>query len=202
MPDADFRSAIADYLRANARPVDKYSHQPRLYALAKRLGDGMPLDDDVLYAAAWLHDIGVFVGHRPEDPVALAAWDNVRYAMEQTPALLRQFAFPEEKIAAVVAVITEHLPSASPRCLEAVLLRDADILEQLGAVGILRNVSKVGRDTRFHRHADAIALLRRNTQELPAKLQLPQSRQQAEARLRVMEAFLQGVEDEAQGQPV
>lgn len=202
MPDADFRSAIADYLRANARPVDKFSHQPRLYALAKRLGDGMPHDDDVLYAAAWLHDIGVFVGHRPEDPVALAAWDNVRYAMEQTPALLRQFGFPEEKIAAVVAVIAEHLPSASPRCLEAVLLRDADILEQLGAVGILRNVSKVGRDTRFHRHADAIALLRRNTQELPAKLQLPQSRQQAEARLRVMEAFLQGVEDEAQGQPV
>ena len=39
-PAADYRSAIADYIRANALPVDKYAHQPRLYALAKRLGDG------------------------------------------------------------------------------------------------------------------------------------------------------------------
>ena len=202
MPPTDFRSAIADYLRTNARPVDKFSHQPRLYALAKRLGEGMAFDDDVLYAAAWLHDLGVFVGHRPEDPVALAAWDNVAYAIERAPELLRASGFPAEKIAAVVTVIAEHLPSKVPGSLEAVLLRDADILEQLGTVGILRNVSKVGRDTRFHRHADAVALLRRNAQELPGKLQLPQSRQQAESRLRVMEVFLKGAEEESQGEPL
>ena len=202
MPPPDFRSAIADYLRANARPVDKFSHQPRLYALARRLGEGLAFDDDVLYAAAWLHDLGVFVGHRPEDPVALASWNNVAYAMERTPGLLRAFGFPEEKIAAVVAVIGEHLPSTSPRSTEATLLRDADILEQLGAVGILRNVSKVGRDTRFHTFADAVALLRRNAGELPGKLSLPQAREQAEPRLRVLLAFLEAAEGEAQGEPL
>ena len=185
MSPADYRSAIAEYLRANARPVDKFSHQPRLYALAKRLGEGMSFDDDVLYAAAWLHDLGVFVGHRPEDPAALAAWDNVAYAVDRVPHLLRQFGFPEEKIAAVVSVISEHLPSSMPVSLEGMLLRDADILEQLGAVGILRNVSKVGRDTRFHTFSDALALLRRHAVELPCKLQLPQSRKLAEARQRV-----------------
>jgi len=202
MPPAAYRSAIAEYLRANARPVDKFSHQPRLYALAQRLGEGMVFDEDVLYAAAWLHDLGVFVGHRPEDPAALAAWDNVKYAMERTPDLLRQFEFPEEKIAAVVAVIAGHLPSATPCGIEAVLLRDADILEQLGAVGILRNVSKVGRDTRFHTYSDAVALLRRNARELPGKLQLPQSRKAAEPRLRVLEAFLESAAEEAQGEPL
>ena len=202
MPPADYRSAIAEYLRAQARPVDKFSHQPRLYALAKRLGEGMAFDDDVLYAAAWLHDLGVFVGHRPEDPAALAAWDNVAYAMEQAPALLRACGFPEEKIAAVVAVIGEHQPAATPHSTEATLLRDADILEQLGAVGILRNVSKVGRDTRFHTFADALALLRRNARELPGKLSLPQSREQAAPRLRVLEAFLEAAEEEAQGEPL
>ena len=202
MSPAPYRSAIEDCLRAQARPVDKFSHQPRLYALAKRLGEGMSFDDDVLYAAAWLHDLGVFVGHRPEDPVALAAWDNVAYAMDRAPALLRRFGFPEAKIAAVVAVIGAHQPSASPDSLEGVLLRDADILEQLGAVGILRNVSKVGRDTRFHTYADAVALLRRNARELPGKLQLPQSRQQAEPRLRVLEAFLEAADAEAQGEPL
>ena len=106
MPPADSRSAIEDYIRANARPVDKFGHQPRLHALAKRLGEGMVFDDDVLHAAAWLHDLGVFMGHRPEDQAALAAWDNVAYAIERTPSLLRQFGFPEEKIAAVVAVLS------------------------------------------------------------------------------------------------
>ena len=199
MPEADHRKAIVDYVRANARPIDKFSHQPRLYALAKRLGDGMKFDDDVLHAAAWLHDLGVFVGHRPEDPKALATWDNVAYAVKQAPGLLVAFGFPEEKIEAVVEVIANHLPSGTPRSVEAILLRDADMLEQLGAIGILRNVSKVGRDTRFHTFSDALALLRRNAVELPCKLQLPQSRKLAEARQRVMAAFLEAADDESLG---
>jgi len=199
MSSPDYRRAIADYIRIQARPVDKFSHQPRLYELAKRLGAELSFDDDVLYAAAWLHDLGVFIGHRPEDPTALATWDNVAYAVEQAPKLLRGFGFPEEKIPAVTEVIASHLPSASPSSVEGLLLRDADILEQLGAVGILRNVSKVGRDTRFHTFSDAVALLHRNARELPDKLTLPQARRIARARLRVMNAFLTGAEEEAAG---
>jgi uncharacterized protein len=67
-----FRQAIADYIAREARPVDKYGHQPRLYALTREIGKGLPYDDDVVYAAVWLHDLGVFVGHRPEDPAELA----------------------------------------------------------------------------------------------------------------------------------
>ena len=181
MSSPDYRRAIADYIRIQARPVDKFSHQPRLYD------------------AAWLHDLGVFIGHRPEDPEVLATWDNVAYAVEQAPKLLRGFGFPEEKIPAVTEVIASHLPSASPSSVEGLLLRDADILEQLGAVGILRNVSKVGRDTRFHTFSDAVALLHRNARELPDKLTLPQARRIARARLRVMNAFLTGAEEEAAG---
>ena len=75
----DFRSEIAAYIRGAALPEDKYGHQPRLYALTQRIGEGMAYDDDVVYAAAWLHDLGVFVGHRPEDPEKLAKWDHVIY---------------------------------------------------------------------------------------------------------------------------
>jgi len=201
-PRSDYRGALVAYIRANARPVDKFSHQPRLYELAKQLGEGSVFDDDVLFAAAWLHDLGVFVGHRPEDPVLLAAWDHVAYANRQAPELLRGFGFPIEKIPAVLEVIAAHLPSASPATIEGVLLRDADILEQLGAVSILRNVSKVGRDTRFLTHGDAVALLRRNARELPGKLQLPRARQMAESRLRVMAVFLEGVDAEVGGGPL
>lgn len=199
MPNDAYRAAIAAYIRAQARPVDKLSHQPRLYALACRLAGDEPFDDDVLFAAAWMHDLGVFVGHRPEDPEALAGWDNVAYAAEQTPALLRRFGFPEAKIPAVVDVIRTHLPSSAPTSREGVLLRDADILEQLGAVGMLRTISKVGRDSRFPRHGEAVRVLRRNAEELPAHLILPAARRLAEARLAVLQAFLNAVDEETTG---
>ena len=57
------------------------------------IGEGMSYDDDVVFAAVWMHDLGVFIGHRPEDPVALADWDNVAYAIDQTPPLLTDLAF-------------------------------------------------------------------------------------------------------------
>ena len=191
-----FREAIASYIRDQAKPPDKFSHQPRLYLLASRLAEGKPFDDDVVYAAAWMHDLGVFVGHRPEDTEALAAWDNVAYAARETPAILRQFGFPKKKIAAVIEVIKTHLPSSKPTSFEGILLRDADILEQLGAIGILRTVSKVGRDTRFVHFGDALRVLRRNLEELPAQLALDSARRLAGARLKTLRDFLDSAQTE------
>jgi uncharacterized protein len=196
---SDYREALMDYIRAQARPPDKFSHQPRLYRLAARLAEGRAFDDDVLFAAAWLHDLGVFVGHRPEDPARLAAWDHVAYAIEEAPPLLRKFGFPAEKIPAVLEVIRTHLPSTTPTTLEGVLMRDADILEQLGAIGILRIVSKIGRDTRFVRFADALRVLGRNADDLPAKLQLESARRLAGPRLKVLRQFLEAASAEADG---
>ena len=196
MSDNHFRRAIADYILANANPPDKFSHQPRLYELATQLAQNQPFDDDVLYAAAWLHDIGVFIGHRPEDPVALAKWDNVAYALKEAPALLQRFGFPAEKIPAVIEVIRTHLPSSKPTSFEGTLLRDADILEQLGAVAILRTVSKIGRDTRYVTFEDALRVLQRNAEQLPFQLQLESARAFAQPRLKVLNAFLSAAKDE------
>ena len=91
MKSPDFRSALMAYIREQAKPVDKFSHQPRLYELTREIGAGQNYDDDVVFAAVWLHDLGVFAGHRPANPAELAAWDSVAYAMKRTPDLLRQF---------------------------------------------------------------------------------------------------------------
>jgi uncharacterized protein len=188
--DTNYRAAITEYIRAEANPPDKFTHQPRLYQLARQLAQNQSFDDDVLYAAAWLHDIGVFIGHRPEDEAALTKWDNVAYALKEAPALLQQFGFPAEKIPAVVEVIRTHLPSGHPTCYEGTLMRDADILEQIGAVGILRTVSKVGRDTRFVTFEDALRVLQRNAEQLPGQLRLDSARAQAQPRLQILNAFL------------
>jgi uncharacterized protein len=197
MSQSGYREAIINLIRAQAKPPDKFTHQVRLYRLARQLADGKAYDDDVLYAAVWMHDLGVFIGHRPEDPGALAAWDHVAYAVAEVPALLRQCGFPEHKIPPAVEAIRTHLPSGKPTAFEGQLLRDADLLEQLGAVAVLRTCSKVGRDTRFVRYADAVRVLRRNLEQLPAQLELASARRLAQPRIEALKAFLETVTAEA-----
>jgi uncharacterized protein len=202
MEGTDYRRAIADYIRGNAKPAEKFSHQPRVYHLARQLGAGKVFDDDVLYAAAWLHDIGVFIGHRPEDPAALASWDNVAYAAREVPRLLKRFGFPPEKISVVVDAISTHLPRNTPTSIEGTLLRDADILEQLGAIGILRTVCKVGRDSRYVTFSDAVRTLQKQLEGLPRFLRLPKAQALAQKRVEILRAFLEAAQAEAGSDPL
>jgi uncharacterized protein len=194
-----WRDALVEYIRLEARPLEKFSHQPRLYSLIREIGTGLDFDDDVVFAAVWLHDLGVFYGHRPEDLEALARWDNTAYAMERAPAILRGFGFPEHKVPAVVEAIRTHQLSGEPASIEATLLRDADVLEQLGAVGILRTVCKIGRDTRFATFADAIRSLQKTLDSLPSLIRLDSARRLAEPRVAELRAFLAAAHAESGG---
>jgi uncharacterized protein len=193
----EFRTALAEFIAREAKPIDRFGHQPRLYALTQQLGEGQDYDDEVVYAAAWLHDLGVFIGHRPEDREALARWDHVDYVLNRAPALLEEAGFPREKVAAVLDAIRTHQPRDLPTSKEAVILRDADILEQLGAIGIMRMMAKVGHDTRYATFTAAIASLRRSLETLPNELRLERARQLAEPKIRILEAFLSAVERES-----
>ena len=44
-----YRERIEQYIAVEAKPVDKYGHQPRLYALTRRIGNGLMYDDDVVH---------------------------------------------------------------------------------------------------------------------------------------------------------
>jgi len=190
MNEPGYRRAIVDYIRENAKPPDKFSHQDRLYRLAAELAEGKDYDDDVLHAAAWMHDLGVFIGHRPENLAELARWDNVAYALKETPALLTRFGFPASKIPAVLEAIRTHLPALRPTSFEGMLLRDADILEQLGAISILRTVSKIGRDTRFIYFEDALRVLQKSAEILAEQLKIESAKRRAEPRLAILKDFL------------
>jgi uncharacterized protein len=194
---SDYRTAIIDYTKKQARPVDKFGHQPRLYSLALRVAEGLEYDHDVVFAAAWLHDLGVFVGHRPEDPEALATWDNVTYACGIAPTVLAWCGFPAHKIGAVVEAIRTHQPSAEPTSVEGQILRDADILEQLGAIAVMRAVCKVGRDTRYRTFSDVVPVLQRALDELPGKLRFETSRHLAGPKIEALSSFLCALNNEA-----
>jgi uncharacterized protein len=198
---SNFRDQLEQYLRREAAPEHKYSHQPRLYALTQQIAVNtnptLTYDDDIVYAAAFLHDLGVFIGHRPENPEQLKQWDHVTYTCDRAPELLSSFGFPPEKIEAVLTCIREHQPQDAPQSFEATLLRDADILEQLGAIGILRTAAKLGSDTRFHRFSDVRNSLQRALDTLPAQIRLDAARTMAVPRLVILRGFLTALEEEA-----
>lgn len=193
----NFRELLPVIVHSEAQPAHKFGHQPRLYALAKEIGADMSYDDDVVFAAVWLHDLGVFEGNRPSDPVALQHWNHVAYAVQRTVELLPQTNFPPDKISLVVKVIEEHQPGDTPTSPEAVIVRDADILEQLGAIAIMRTAAKLGSDTRFSLFADAAHYLRRQLIQLSAKLQLPRSKELAVPRLNILSEFLDALAAES-----
>jgi len=192
-----WRESVVEYIRAEAQPADKFGHQPRLYALAAEIGRELPHDDDVLFAAAWMHDLGVFLGHRPADPAELARWNHVPYTIEHARQLLASWSFPGEKLDAVAAAIQTHQPHDDPATPEGIILRDADMLEQLGAVGILRSMVKVGRDSRYPTYSAAIPVLEKALGQLPGKLRLEHSRKLALSRVDILRSFLDAVRVEA-----
>ena len=191
-----YRPFLETYIANHANPQHKFGHQPRLYALTKQIGQGLTYDDDVVFAAVWFHDLGVFIGHRPEDEDALKTWDHVAYITEKAPAILTEAGFPEEKIPDVLEVIRTHQPHDTPITLEATIARDADILEQLGAIGITRTLAKLGSDTRFLTFTDALKALKKQLENLPTKLHLETSRILAAPKLKIMQTFIESLESE------
>jgi uncharacterized protein len=193
----NWRQSVVDYIRGEATPVDKFGHQPRLYALTRQVGQGLDFDDDIVFAAAWMHDLGVFLGHRPQDPEELARWDSVPYTIARTKDLLAAWGFPAGKLDAVAEVIRTHQPKDHPVSIEAVIVRDADILEQLGAMGALRALAKIGRDSRFPTYSTVIPVLQRAVDDLPGRLRLESARRLAIPRVATLRMLLAAVAGEA-----
>jgi uncharacterized protein len=197
MSAGEWRNRVIEYIRAEAQPPDKFGHQPRLYALATEIGKGLQYDDDILFAAAWMHDLGVFLGHRPTDMAQLSGWDHVPYTIRRSGELLSGWGFPAEKLDGVAEAIRHHQPKDEPTTMEGTLLRDADILEQLGATGLLRAMVKVGRDTRYPSFSSVLPVLLSAVESLPGQTRLPASNVMARSRAEVLRSFLAAIEREA-----
>ncbi|MGA7242884.1 MAG: phosphohydrolase [Terracidiphilus sp.] len=197
MTPPDWRKCVVEYIRVEAQPGDKFGHQPRLYALACTIGEDMDYDDDVLFAGSWMHDLGVFMGHRPQDSAQLSQWDHVPYTIRKSRELLTGWGFPQEKLDGVAEAIRCHQAEDDPTTVEGMLLRDADILEQLGAIGILRAAVKVGRDTRYPNFSSILPVLNDAVNRLADKTHLIRSKTMAQARAEMLRSFLIAVHDEA-----
>ncbi len=171
------------------------SHSERDYLVATRLAaeSKLEIDSDVLFAAAFLHDVGAFEAWR-KDGV-----DHTDRAAEVVPEILASAGFPAAKVAAVQEAVRNHMYySQGAMRPEAIVLRDADTVDFLGAIGVARIVSLTTR----HRWATdldtALKTLDGFAKDLPGRVSTNAGRKIANERAAEMTALLATLRTELQ----
>jgi uncharacterized protein len=180
-----------EYLLAFAEqfhhPAWGTAHARRVYEMTLQLGreKGVTLDEDALFGAAFLHDMGAF------SPYRQAGVDHADRSTQTAPAVLEAADFPANRITAVQEIIQGHMFYATPStALESILFHDADTLDFMGAMGVTRILSIVGLDDWTPDLLSAVNLIRRFCQELPDRLYSEEAKVRGAARQKEMARFL------------
>jgi uncharacterized protein len=138
---ADLRSRLRAVVaqRMETDPAHDLAHLDRVWVNAQAISDDRT-DLTVLLAASYLHDL---VNLPKDDPDRHLA--SRKSALESEP-ILGGLGYSRAQIDATKHAIEAHSFSANipPETPEARILRDADRLDALGAIGIARNFSVSG----------------------------------------------------------
>jgi len=184
------RQFAAKYFR---HPAWGYSHSTRDYELAKRLAasDGVTLDDDVLFAAAYLHDMAAFA------PWAKEGVDHQDEAARIVDVTLQDSGFPMAKIDAVRGAVRTHMFAREPQGPEALYLHDADALDWLGAIGVARIIGIVDPKGGMPDGPAAIKRIEDNLANVPTRVLSPAGRAMVPGRVAETRQFLQTLRQES-----
>jgi uncharacterized protein len=118
-------------------PAHDWPHIGRVVAMARRLAEGENVDLPCLLAACYCHDLINLPKNHPDRSRAS------ELAGEAAHPLLVEAGFSEDEISKIRQFILEHSFSRGlkPTSLEAAIVQDADRLDTLGAIGVLRCAS-------------------------------------------------------------
>lgn len=154
--------------------------------------EGLTVDDDALYAAAYLHDMGGI------PPYAVPGVDHGDRSIQLVDSVLRDAGFPMEKSALVKEIIDHHQYYRPPDTLRvAVLFRDADILDFMGAIDVARIISLTSREKFTPDLAHAVAVIKQQMTEMPKLLQSDAAKREGEKRAREMQQYLDALSAES-----
>jgi HD superfamily phosphodiesterase len=192
---ADWHAKVRQFASEHFRhPAWGFSHSVRDYELACELAreDKVTLDDDVLYAASYLHDMAAF-----------APWDREKEGVDHADegarvvdTVLADTGFPMEKVEAVRGAIRTHMFDRDPVGPEAKYLHDADALDWLGAVGVARILALVDPNGGDPDGPKAVKRLVDNLSKVPQRVESPAGRHLAKLRAAQLRRFL----DELRGE--
>ena len=197
MPAAAQTQAWRDKVTAFAaenfkHPAWGFSHSQRDYALAKSLAaaDHVSLDDDVIFAAAYLHDMAAF------EAFSVPKKDHSDTAAEKIDLVLGGSDFPKAKLEAVREAIRNHMHYRDPVGPEARYLHDADALDWLGAIGVARLIGMTDRKGGKPTVPDMVKGIENNMTIVPPRIVTPAGKAQIAPRLAEEKAFLDALQRE------
>ncbi len=163
---------------------DGQEHCFRVYHMTLALGCNMLLDEEVVFAAAMMHDFKPFLSDRGDGS------NRIEAAVEAVIAFLVEEGFPILKTDA----LREILLGNTSACHEAALLHDANLLDGIGAIGLARELSAMKRSP--NGLDDALAMLEKRLLDGTDVFLTTQARKTAKERLEELELFLQYLAEE------
>ena len=175
-------------------------HAERLVRLVEMVADGADYDAEAIWLAAHLHDWGTF----PQ--WSRGNINHTKRSKELAEEQLRKLKCPAAVMERVLEAIEYHHGGADERCIEAVLLRDADALDGMGAMGVLREFASIPTETSGcytlpagwgMRGAYERALMRMENN--PGMLRLAKSKELGKEKAREMQSILTSLERESFG---
>jgi uncharacterized protein len=164
------------------------NHTRRLLKLIEIIGKDLAYDEDAIWLAAHLHDWGGYT------PWAQEGVDHAMRSKQVAEQFLAEREFSIEWSKLVLECIELHHNGDAKKSLEAILLSDADALDFLGIVGMLRDFSKNTKDLR-----KAYEITRKRREKLPKMLRLEKSKELANERLEEMDQLYSRFEAETFG---
>ena len=164
------------------------NHTRRLLQLIAIIAEDRPYDEEAVWLAAHLHDWGAYT------PWAQKDVDHGVRSCQVADDFLSARHYPRHLKELVLECIALHHSEAGDRSLESILLRDADVLDFLGVVGVLRDFSKNPRDLR-----KAYTVTKQRRERLPALLVLDRAKTIAAERVKQTDELLAMFEENAFG---
>jgi uncharacterized protein len=167
------------------------AHARRLIELVRQIGADIPYDSQILDVAAYLHDWGAFPAYLRKD-VEHALRSRQVVEAEILPCLDLA---PEQKAILLETIeLHDYRDLRTPQSNEALLLREADMLEFLGMIGMARDFARGPRNV----EACYKRILARRY-GIQGRFTLPRAQEIAEIRLKRMEQSLGWLLEESFG---
>lgn len=185
----------------NDKTGHDYEHTIRVLKICMDIAEKIKgIDYDVLVAAALLHDISYRHGHLKDHHLVGAA---------ESEDILRLLKFSEEKIKKIKLAIEDHvgiigkpLRKNEELIAESKILRDADNVDALGSIGIIRRIAFCSKNnytyfrSKEDRLGDSIYGALKDLLNWPNKMLTPEGKKLADSKLYLVKDFLKEIEKE------